>query len=153
MTYLDLNLRLPELLLMRVDKMSMGASIECREPYLDHRLIEFAMGLPEKLLYQTGQPKRLLKLAARPYLPASILNRPKQGFGVPLVEWFLGKLGKEVELTLKKFANKTEYLDPQEIDRLLGLKKTNQLWYLYNFAIWHEQAFEKGLPFPMAEGG
>lgn len=153
MSYLDLNLRLPELLLMRVDKMSMGASIECRVPYLDHRLIEFAMGLPEKLLYHAGQPKRLLKMAARPFLPASILNRPKQGFGVPLVEWFLGKLGKQVEQTLKEFAMKTDYLDPQEIDRLLRLKKANQLWYLYNFAIWHEQAFDKSLDFPMAGGG
>ena len=92
-------------------------------------------------------------MAARPFLPASILNRSKQGFGVPLVEWFLGKLGRQVELTLKEFANKTDYLDPQEIDRLLRLKKANQLWYLYNFAIWHEQAFDKSLHFPMAGGG
>lgn len=153
MSYLDLSLRLPELLLMRVDKMSMGASIECRVPYLDHRLVEFVMGLPEKLLYHPGQPKRLLKMAARPFLPASILNRPKQGFGLPLVEWFLSRLGKQAALTLKEFARKTDYLDPREIDRLLALKKAGQLWYLYNFALWHEQSIEKSPPIPSLGGG
>ena len=142
MSYLDLNLRLPELLLMRVDKMSMGASIECRVPYLDHRLVEFVMGLPANIIYQRGQPKRLLKMAAQPLLPSSIMERRKQGFGLPLTEWFLGRLGKKVAMTLKNFSRKTDLLNPGEIDRLLQLKRVNQLWYLYNFALWYEYAIE-----------
>ena len=57
MTYLDLNLRLPELLLMRVDKMSMGASIECRVPFLDHKFVEFALSLPQSLLYRRASQR------------------------------------------------------------------------------------------------
>jgi len=109
-------------------------------------LVEFVMGLPGNILYQPTQPKRLLKKVARPLLPPSILERQKQGFGLPLMDWFLGRLGKQMQLTLKEFCTKTDYLDPAEIDRLVGLRKASQLWYLYNFAIWHEQSIEKGPP-------
>ena len=55
MSYADLSLRLPELLLMRVDKMSMGVSLECRVPFLDHKFVEFAMSIPERIKTRNGQ--------------------------------------------------------------------------------------------------
>ncbi len=136
MTYLDLNLRLPELLLMRVDKMSMGASVECRVPFLDHRFVEFALGLPQRLVHRPGQPKSLLKKAVAGLLPQEIIDRPKQGFGVPITEWFVGLLGESVRSALREFANETDYFDPAEIEELIRRRRTTQMWYLYNFVLW-----------------
>ncbi len=136
MTYLDLTLRLPELLLMRVDKMSMGASIECRVPFLDHKFVEFTLGLPQRRVYRRGEPKALLKNAVAGLLPKEIINRPKQGFGVPITDWFVDLLGDEVRSTLRKFAQATDYFDPGEIEELIRRRRSNQMWYLYNFVLW-----------------
>ena len=136
MTYLDLNLRLPELLLMRVDKMSMGASIECRVPFLDHRFVEFALSLPQDIVYRPGQPKALLKKAVSGILPDEIIHRPKQGFGVPITEWFVDILGDEVRSTLRKFARETDYFNPAEIEEIIRRRRNTQMWYLYNFVLW-----------------
>jgi asparagine synthase (glutamine-hydrolysing) len=136
MTYADLNLRLPELLLMRVDKMAMGASIEGRVPFLDHKFVEFALSLPQRLLYQPGQPKRLLKRAVASRLPPEILNRPKQGFGVPIYEWFMDLLGETARAALREFARETDYFDAGEIEELIRRRRTAQMWYLYNFVLW-----------------
>lgn len=136
MTYLDLNLRLPELLLMRVDKMSMGASIECRVPFLDHKFVEFALGLPNRLLYRPGQPKALLKQAVGSILPNEIINRPKQGFGVPITEWFVDLMGDEVRATLRAFVKETDYFNPVEIEEIITRRRNTQMWYLYNFVLW-----------------
>src|SRR5207245_2763711 len=88
MTYLDLRLRLPELLLMRIDKMSMGVSLEARVPFLDHRFVELAMGIPEALKTRGGVLKYILKKAVRGLIPDELVDRRKQGFGVPMYEWF-----------------------------------------------------------------
>lgn len=136
MTYLDLNLRLPELLLMRVDKMSMGASIECRVPFLDHKFVEFALGLPDRLLYRPGQPKALLKQAVSSILPHEIIHRPKQGFGVPITEWFVDLMGDEVRATLRAFVKETDYFNPVEVEEIIKRRRNTQMWYLYNFVLW-----------------
>jgi asparagine synthase (glutamine-hydrolysing) len=136
MTHLDLTLRLPELLLMRVDKMSMGASIECRVPFLDHVFVEFALGLPQRVLHQPGQPKRLLKRAVAGLLPAGIIDRPKQGFGVPITEWFMDALGESARAVLRQFVRETDWFNPAEVEELIRRRRAQQLWYLYNFALW-----------------
>ena len=84
MSYQDLNLRLPELLLMRVDKMSMGVSLEGRVPFLDHKFVELALGIPGKLKTKNQQLKYILKKAVRGTIPDELIDRPKQGFGVPI---------------------------------------------------------------------
>jgi asparagine synthase (glutamine-hydrolysing) len=73
----------------------MAVSLEAREPLLDHRLVEFAASLPEKLRIRRGQGKWLLKQAMRRYLPEDILFRPKQGFVMPIAEWLRGPLAKQ----------------------------------------------------------
>ena len=85
MTYLDLKHRLPELLLMRVDKMSMATAVEARVPFLDHEFVTFAMGIPQAVKVARGELKHLLKRAVAPVLPAEIVHRPKQ----PLTKWLL----------------------------------------------------------------
>ena len=86
-TYLELTHRLPELLLMRADKMSMMHGIETRVPFLDHMVAEFALQLPTHLKIGWSSTKYLLKKVAERYLPRSIVYRQKQGFSVPLLQW------------------------------------------------------------------
>ena len=94
MTYLELKQRLAELLLMRVDKMTMATSVEARVPFLDHDLVEFAMALPPEMKVRDGVGKYLLKKAVGgSLLPEHIVYRKKQGFGAPVSEWFQGELG------------------------------------------------------------
>lgn len=86
--YLELKQRLSELLLMRVDKMSMAASIEGRVPFLDHALVEFAMHIPTHFKYRKGVTKYILKKAAEGILPKDIIYRKKMGFAAPTKRWF-----------------------------------------------------------------
>jgi asparagine synthase (glutamine-hydrolysing) len=93
MLYLELRLRLPELLLMRVDKMSMASSVEARVPFLDQHVVEFTMDLPLRLRVRGTTGKYLLKKAMRGVLPDEIIDRPKMGFAAPFREWFRGPFG------------------------------------------------------------
>ena len=91
MLYVDTKLWLPDDLLARGDKMSMAASLEARVPLLDHRLVEFAAGLPPELKVKGFSRKYLLKKVAREWLPAPILDRPKKGFPIPMGRWLRGE--------------------------------------------------------------
>jgi asparagine synthase (glutamine-hydrolysing) len=136
MTYLDLNLRLPELLLMRVDKMSMGASIEARVPFLDHRVVELAMGIPEESQLRNGRLKNILKTGVRGLIPDAIIDRRKQGFAVPVNDWARDQLGAEMNSEIKKFCRETDLLDETVVSRFLMTGRGPQTWYLYNLALW-----------------
>ena len=138
MTYVDLRLRLPELLLMRVDKMSMGVSLEARVPFLDHELVELVLSIPSNLKTGGGELKHLLKEVARRHalLPGEVIDRPKQGFGVPIHEWLLGALGPRVAADLDTFARESGLLDPKGIRTLVANRRTWELWILFNLAIW-----------------
>jgi asparagine synthase (glutamine-hydrolysing) len=144
MTYLDLNLRLPELLLMRVDKMSMGVSLECRVPFLDYKFVELAMRIPTVVKTRNGTLKHILKKAVRGLIPDEIIDRKKQGFGVPIYEWFLEDLGDEIRKELNEFCKKTDFLDAAEVQRLLASGKAAQIWYLFNFALWWKEYIDIG---------
>jgi len=139
MSYLDLNLRLPELLLMRVDKMSMGASLEARVPFLDHVFVELAMSIPERVMIKNGVLKYILKKAVKGIIPDEIITRKKQGFGVPVSEWLLGKLGRTAREEISAFCKKTDFLEPNEAMKLIDSGRANQAWYLLNFALWWKE--------------
>lgn len=139
MSYTDLNLRLPELLLMRVDKMSMGVSLEGRVPFLDHKFVELAMSIPESLKTKNGISKYILKKAVRGVIPDELIDRPKQGFGVPVYEWIYGKLGAQMKETLSAFCDQTDFLDRNEVMRYIDQKEAASVWYLFNFALWWNQ--------------
>ena len=136
MTYLDLNLRLPELLLMRVDKMSMGVSLETRVPFLDHKFVELALSIPEAVKMRQGVLKYLLKKAVRGLIPDELIDRKKQGFGVPVYEWFFDRLGEQARQELNDFCDHTDFLDRAEVMRLIDRGRGPQVWYLLNFALW-----------------
>jgi asparagine synthase (glutamine-hydrolysing) len=136
MTYVDLNVRLPELLLMRVDKMSMGVSLEGRVPFLDHKFVELALGIPSALKTKNGQLKYILKKAVRGVIPDEIIDRKKQGFGVPVYEWFFGALGERTRRELDEFCGESDFIDRTALTSLIEQRQGPQLWYLLNLALW-----------------
>ena len=135
MTYLDLNLRLPELLLMRVDKMSMAVSLEARVPFLDHKFVELAMSIPEAVKTRNGVLKHILKKAVRGIIPDELIDRKKQGFGVPLHEWYHTKFGDYLTKEMKDFCENTDMF---HFESLLPFLKQGG-WALLNVALWWKQ--------------
>lgn len=136
MTYLDLQLRLPELLLMRVDKMTMGVSLEARVPFLDHKLVEFALSISPKLKTKNGELKYILKKAIQGLIPDQLIHRKKQGFGVPIEEWFLKALGARAKMEIMACVEETDLFEKNEVIRLLRSPNCVQAWTLLNFALW-----------------
>ena len=136
MSFLELNLRLPELLLMRVDKMAMGASLEARVPFLDHRFVEFAMSIPPTVKTRDNNLKSILKKAVTGLIPDQLIQRPKQGFSIPLKEWFLDRLGDEARKDVEAFAKDSGLLDPSEALKVFDRGLERQPWYLLNLALW-----------------
>jgi asparagine synthase (glutamine-hydrolysing) len=148
MTYLDLNMRLPELLLMRLDKMGMGASLETRVPYLDHKFVQLAMSIPEKVITRGNESKHILKKAVRGLIPDDIIDRRKQGFGVPIHEWFLGQFGEFARRELAEFCDKTDFLDHSAVMNLIPSGRGRDAWPLLNFALWWKQFIAGESPTP-----
>lgn len=136
MSYLDLNLRLPELLLMRVDKMGMGASLEGRVPFLDHKFVELSMSIPESIKTKNGTLKYILKKSVRGVIPDEIIDRKKQGFGVPIYEWLFDKLGEKAKMELLNFCDETDFLDKAEVENLFKRGDGTLIWVLLNFSLW-----------------
>jgi len=146
MSYLELKLRLPELLLMRVDKMTMATSVEARVPFLDHHLVEYAMSLPVDLKIKGTSGKHILKRALEKVLPSDLLYRPKRGFGAPVREWFRGAGGEVLGgLIMNSSVRKRGLFDYEFIARLLDEHRRGtrdwsfHLWALLNLSLWHER--------------
>jgi asparagine synthase (glutamine-hydrolysing) len=143
--YQDLRLRLPELLLMRVDKLTMANSVEARVPFLDHQLVELAMAVPAAEKIRDGVGKHVIKRAVSDLLPEDLIWRPKQGFGTPVSEWFRGELGGQLERALAESAiNELGVLDRGNVQTLLDLhrsgraEKSFQLWNILNLSAWFD---------------
>jgi len=136
MSYLDLNLRLPELLLMRVDKMSMSVGLESRVPFLDHKFVELAMGIPDTLKTKNGELKYLLKRSVKDVIPDKIINKKKHGFGVPIYDWFFSEFGDYAKTELYDFVEKTDFFRKSQIDNMFENKRGWDLWFLLNFSMW-----------------
>jgi len=157
----DAETYLPEDVLTKVDRMSMAHSIESRVPLLDNEVIAFAASLPASLKIKDGRRKHVLKEVAAALLPAEILNRRKQGFGVPLGTWFRGNLRELFADTLLSPGSlQRGYFQPsfvrQIVDEHLAGKRdhTLRLWQLVVFEKWHEQyaGASRGNPFPLSGG-
>jgi asparagine synthase (glutamine-hydrolysing) len=145
MIYQELKLRLAELLLMRVDKITMANSLEARVPFLDHKLVEFAMTIPRHMKYRHGETKWILKEALRGVIPERILQRKKQGFGVPINEWMMSRLGGFVEdRLLNSSLRRRQLFDYDFVKGLLRQHHTGKvnysffLWNLLNLSLWHD---------------
>jgi len=146
MTYLELKLRLPELLLMRVDKITMATSVEARVPFLDHHLVEYALGLPRSLKVEGSSGKHILKRSLEEILPHDLLYERKRGFGAPVREWFREGLGGWFdEHLMNSTMRRRELLDYEFVSRMLTehRQKTKDwgfhLWALLNLSLWYER--------------
>ena len=136
MTYLDLKIRLPELILMRVDKMTMANSLEARVPFLDHNLVQKTIDLPKNIKIKKNNLKFLLKDIIKGLLPNEIVNRKKQGFGLPLKDWFQDGLGINEKEIINEFVDRTEFFKKQTIQKIIDRKGDTRLWFILNLAIW-----------------
>jgi asparagine synthase (glutamine-hydrolysing) len=146
MTYLELKLRLPELLLMRVDKITMATSVEARVPFLDHHLVEYALGLPRSLKVQGVTGKHILKRALEEILPHDLLYERKRGFGAPVREWFREGLGEWFDKHLMNSTmRRRNFLDYDFVGRMLDQHRNRthdwgfHLWALLNLSLWYER--------------
>jgi len=103
----DIKTYLVDDILVKVDRASMGVSLEAREPFLDHRIIEFSLSLPLSFKYKNKQGKYVIRKILHKYIPKNLIDRPKHGFAVPIYDWFKRDL-KYLYL---------EYLNPEKIQR------------------------------------
>ena len=148
----DAETYLPEDILTKVDRMSMAHSIESRVPLLDNEVIRFAAALPAALKIKNGRRKHVLKEVAGTLLPEDIVNRRKQGFGVPLGIWFRGNLRELFADTLLSPASlQRGYFQPAFVRRIVeehlsGRRDhTLRLWQLVVFEKW-QQLYVSALP-------
>ncbi|HEX5604092.1 MAG TPA: asparagine synthase C-terminal domain-containing protein, partial [Pyrinomonadaceae bacterium] len=150
MTYLELKLRLPELLLMRVDKITMATSVEARVPFLDHHLVEYALGLPRALKVEGTSGKHILKRSLEEILPRDLLYERKRGFGAPVREWFREGLGGWFDDHLiNSSMRRRDLLDYGFVSRMLKEHRAKtrdwgfHLWALLNLSLWYERWIDR----------
>ena len=124
--------------------MSMAVSLEARVPLLDHKLIEFVTRIPPALKLRGRETKHVFKLALRGLVPGAILERPKQGFGVPIERWINERLRERVRGTLLEPRTRQRGLFEQSYVALLldehgrGRRDHSaELWTLFMLELWH----------------
>ena len=146
MLYLDFRLYLEDNLLVKIDRASMACSLELRTPYLDHRLVEFAAGLPVALKVRGLRLKYLFKKAAAKWLPREIVYRRKQGFSVPIADWMRAGLRPLLEETLGEGKLKRDGLFNaafvrQMLDEHWSRRADHRkaLWTLLCFQLWYDR--------------
>jgi len=149
--YLDFRLYLEDNLLVKIDRASMACSLELRTPFLDHRLVEFAAGLPAALKVNRFRLKHILKEAVEPWLPHEIVYRQKRGFSVPIARWIRQELRPLADATLAEDKLKREgILNPPYIRRLLEEHWSGRedhrkaLWAVLCFQWWRDQGSVAG---------
>jgi asparagine synthase (glutamine-hydrolysing) len=139
---LDLEGYLPLDILTKVDRMSMACSIETRVPLLDHVLVDFVGTIPSERHLKHATGKALFKRAMRGVLPDEIIDRPKQGFGVPLAHWFRGDLGGFLrDILLDETCKKRGIFQPGYVEKVIDMHERGrdldtQLWTLVSFELW-----------------
>jgi len=143
MMYSDMGSYLPDDILVKVDRASMGVGLEVRVPFLDHRMVEFAARLPQEFLIGRGKGKYLLRQKLDRQFPKGFFDRPKKGFGIPLGQWLRGPLADWAEDMLDENMLKREgYLETEVLGKYWrdhkGRKRDwkGQLWTVLCFESW-----------------
>lgn len=142
MALVDILGYLPGDILTKVDRMSMRVSLEARVPLLDHQVAEFALSLPTRLKFRHGVGKWILREAIRPLVPPEVLSHPKQGFGVPIVDWVRGPLRHRAEALLRPDSPIHAWCDRPSVVRILDEHRRGrrdhsaQIWRLIVLHLW-----------------
>jgi asparagine synthase (glutamine-hydrolysing) len=143
MQYTDLVAALPDNLLVKLDRMLMGWSLEGRVPFLDHRVVEFGLALPDHLKVMGREGKAFLKRWAVRFLPETHLFAPKRGFHVPVGEWMKGRYLDRLREVLPDHPAIRRWFKPAGVLKLIHQCGTagitsRMVWALLQFAIWHQ---------------
>jgi asparagine synthase (glutamine-hydrolysing) len=145
MSLWDFEHYLPEDILTKVDRTTMAVSIEGREPLLDHRLAEFALALPPHLRRGALGPKEALKRILYRYVPRDLVERPKQGFGIPLERWLKTDLKELVnDFLAEDRIRKAGIMDSKFVHQSIesfykgDSSRSSTLWFLLSFEMWRE---------------
>ena len=145
MIYNEFKLRLPELLLMRVDKICMSVSLEARVPFLDHQLVEYAMDISMADKVHGFTAKYLLKKAVAGLIPDQIIHRRKMGFSAPMAQWLRGDFGRQVQTAMMKSKLLSQgFFDHAFINSLFADHLANRsdnslyIWTLFNLTAWYD---------------
>jgi asparagine synthase (glutamine-hydrolysing) len=152
--YFDLNAYLPQDILTKVDRMTMAHSVEARPPLLDHPLVEFAATIPARLRMRGNDTKYLFKQAMRGTLPDRIIDRPKQGFAVPLAHWLRHDLASFArDILLSPAAGRRGIFNLPYVERLLRLNDRGrnydlQLWTILSLELWCRRFLDRGVRVP-----
>jgi asparagine synthase (glutamine-hydrolysing) len=148
----DVNVLLPDGLLVKMDIATMAHSVEARSPFLDHRLMEFAASLPPRFKLRGGADKVLLKSALRGILPDEILDRSKMGFAMPLNRWLREDLRELPQAILLSSDSRVHaYVKPEAVRRLIqehneaSADHSLRLWVLLQLEMWHREVVESPL--------
>ena len=143
MLYADTVVRLPDDMLVKVDRASMQHSLEVRVPFLSHVFVDYAATVPVDLKLRGATGKWLVREAIAPWLPPGTLDRPKQGFAIPLARWVRGDLGRAVEgLWRDSRADEAGVLRPEAVSALFAehrsgrADRSQMLYALAMFALW-----------------
>jgi asparagine synthase (glutamine-hydrolysing) len=142
MQYTDLVTALPDNLLVKADRMLMAWSVEGRLPFVDHRVVEFGLGLPDRIKVQGRQGKVFLKRWAGRFLPPEHLWQRKRGFRVPVGEWLRGDYLAQIGVALSRSEGIREWFDMAGVNALLARQQargdvSKNVMALLQFAIWH----------------
>ena len=163
MAYCDMRHFLPDDILVKVDRTTMATGLEGREPFLDHRLVEFANRLPMPMKRGALGPKHLVRKILYKHVPRGLLERPKQGFAVPLAQWMRAELAPLVhEFLDAKRIREAGYLDPDMVSAAVrnfreggpGNERLDiqRLWYLVAFELWRERWMKTSNSHPIEQG-
>lgn len=142
MQYVDLVTALPDNLMVKADRMLMGWGVEGRVPFLDHRVVEFGLSLPDHLKTDGKQGKLFLKRWAARFVPEEQLRAPKRGFRVPVDKWFTTDLLERLGKILPQHPAMRAWFQPEHVRKLIDSAHGNpvnirMLWSLLQFAVWH----------------
>ena len=136
----EFDVRLPELLLMRIDRFSMSNSVEARVPFLAPQLIDYVYGLPVQQKLVNGETKVVMRRAVEDLVPDWVLARRKQGFGAPVVSWLQLRFGSLLRELLRG-GELDPYFDRAAVEKLIDSAQLSA-WPLLNFALWHHHWIE-----------
>ena len=144
MMAIDYQTYLVDDIMQKVDRATMSVSLEGREPFLDHRIIEWAATLPDNFKYHNGVKKHILKEIVHQYIPKEMMDRPKMGFAIPIAKW----MNEELKERIDSFINEKniieqgifnwEYISKLKTDFYNGKKEyETKLWYVLMFQMWY----------------
>jgi asparagine synthase (glutamine-hydrolysing) len=141
--FADLTLNLPSAMLTRLDRATMAHSLEARVPFLSHKMVEWALTVPEGMKLKGGTGKLILRRAISPWIPTDILARPKQGFQIPIADWLRDRFGDFArEVWSSSGLSRAGYLNPAAVELLFlehkeGAADHSRLLYAITaFGIW-----------------